>query len=173
MSHRRRPSAGAAGAQRLRPASEPTRASLGTTHARRALASLAVFEALQPAGAGTTGVHMRRVHYLYRDPAKAPCKVRLCALSRVTCRCADARAALTHNAAAAVDARSARLQVRARSAAACALRRGWLECADACASPPERTTCRRKRAPASAPATATWRPWCVRVAPLLVRRAAA
>jgi hypothetical protein len=41
----------------------------------RALASLAVFEALQPA-AHVTGVHSRRVHYLFRDPATAPQEVR-------------------------------------------------------------------------------------------------
>ena len=45
------------------------------THcARRALASLSVFEALHAAVA-TTGVHVRRVHYLYRDATTAPTEV--------------------------------------------------------------------------------------------------
>lgn len=42
---------------------------------RRALASLAVFDALHEA-VETTGVHVRRVHYLYRDAAAAPAEVR-------------------------------------------------------------------------------------------------
>lgn len=42
---------------------------------RRALASLAVFDALHEA-VETTGVHVRRVHYLYREAAAAPTQVR-------------------------------------------------------------------------------------------------
>ena len=57
---------------------------------QRALASLTVFEALQPAAA-STGVHARRVHYLYRDTAAAPCEVRVCSAAHAQGADADAQ----------------------------------------------------------------------------------
>jgi hypothetical protein len=77
-----------------------------------------VFEALQPA-ARVTGVHSRRVHYLFRDPAAAaqevrrPCLVQNCIPSvRAHALMCLAAAAAAAAAAPAVGARGARLQVR-------------------------------------------------------------
>ena len=148
-SRRRKPSAGATATNVLL-ACAVRCASPRRVRPRRALASLAVFDALH-AAAETTGVHVRRVHYLYRDAASAPAEARArlpSALLSLTWRARGLSAAV-------VVARRARLQARFARRVPVASR-----CADASAPLAEATTCRRRWAPASAPATATWRPWC-------------